>query len=645
MLNIKEELTDIFNISTIVVLFITLLIKVITFSYLLFYFITENSIISIILIIITILVSLHYLINEILFMNQTPILNQLSTYILSIDESNELISVFSHFNDTINNFVKEETLNYKINYSSIEDTYIYISEYIDIYSKMEKKFNLSKIQNQFYQQIKLWKEKYTNYDFSSLKNKNKNYFKNFDLELKKQFEEMIQITNNIITIIKDSYALDSYIYSIKRMYSYLYCDLFNSFNQRKSIFNENFHPKPKKMITKDNQIIEYSLIKTSNESKNKNLVFFCNPNGMYYEQFSEEKLEYYFDHNNIEILFWNYRGYGLSTGYSNIKNAKEDCLQLFDLIVKQNKYNKILVHGYSIGGICSIYISYMRNIDILVCDRNFANIESIVNGFNIKLNWFIYFLYKCTFFNYSDCVFYILNCKNENCHKIILSDSNDNIVNNFGSIKSGISNYIIKNYIKGNDKKFILDFLLKNNKDKFVNSLIFLSDSNNLDDEKYPDYYSIVKDIKQNFKYFLKSFKNSSEKFENLLDIKNYNCKEKFINQFFNNFFIWGSINEENRFEYNTQNNLSIIENSISILNRLFKKKEKNTFSLLIHVQNIIDCLNILQNNIENINLNKTINKGDLIKLTCGHNGLLDEKECKTFEYFLKKLNFYEEEI
>ena len=640
---LKEELTDIFNISTIIIIFITLLIKLTTFTYLLLYYFTENSIISIILIFIIIFISLHYLINELLFMNQTPILNKLATYILSIDESNELISVLTHFVDTINNFINEESSDYKINYSSIEDTYIYICEYIDIYSKMEKNFELSKVQNLFYQKIKFWKEKYSIYDLSSLQNKNKNYIKNFDLEIKKQFEEMIQITNNIISIIKDSYALDNYVYSIKRMYSYFYCDLFNSFNQRKSLFNDKYIPKPKIMITNDNQIIEYSLVKTTNQNKNLNLVFFCNPNGMYYEQFSDEKLEYYFQHNNIEILFWNYRGYGLSTGYSNIKNVKKDCLQLFDLIVQNNKYNKILVHGYSIGGICAIYISYMRNIDILVSDRNFSNVESIVNGFNIKLNWLIYFMYKCTFFNYSDCIFYFLNSKNENCHKIILSDSNDNIINNFGSVKSGISNYIIKYYIKENDKEFILDFLLKNNKEKFVNSLIFLSDSNNLDANKYLDYYTFVKDIKKNFKYFLKSFKYSSEKFENLLEIKNYNIKKKFIDQFFNNFFIWGSINEENIFEYNIQNNSSIIENSISLLNRLLKNKQKNSFSLFIHVQNIIDCLNILKNNIENISFNKTINKGDLVKLSCGHNGLLDERECKCFEHHLQKLNFYDE--
>ena len=643
MQNIKEELTDIFNISTIIILLITLLIKLTTFTYLLFYYFTENSIISIILIFIIIFISLHYLINEILFMNQTPIINQLTTYILSIDESNDLIANLTNFIETINDFIKEETSDYTINYSSIEETNSYLCEYIDIFSKMEKNFNLSKVQNQFYQIIKLWIEKYKIYDLSSLKNKNKNYIKNFDLELKKQFEEMIQITNNIISIIKDSYALDSYVYSIKRMYSYFYCDLFNSFNQKKAIFNDKFIPIHKNMITNDNQIIEYSLVKSSNKSNNKNLVFFCNPNGMNYEQFSEEKLEYYFEHKNIDILFWNYRGYGLSTGYSNIKNVKQDCLQLYDLIVHNNKYNKILVHGYSIGGICAIYISYMRNIDILVSDRNFSNIESIVDGFNIKFNWLIYFLYKCTFFNYSDCIFYFLNSKNQNCHKIIFSDTNDNIINNFGSVKSGISNYIIKNYINNNNKEFILDFLLQNNKEKLVNSLIFLSNSNNLDPNKYPDYYSIVKDIKQTFKYFLKSFKYSTEKFEILLEIKNYNIKKKFIDQFFNNFFIWGSINEENKFEFNVQNNSLIIENSISILNRLIKKKEKNNFTLLIHVQNIIDCLNILQNNIGNIQINTTINKGDLVKLKCGHNGLLDEKECKTFEYYLKKLKFYDE--
>ena len=651
MNEINNILIQIFNISSIIIIIITLFLKLIYLTYMIFFSITNSIFISIIIQISLGLISLHYIINEILFFYQLPIFGKIGIYSMAFEESKDLISYFNDFNDSIN-LLSENYVNKEIDISLIEDTYEIINEYINIFFLMEKHFKLSKVQKNFNEVIKIWKEKYTIYEFSSLKYslENKNYIKNFDLEFKKQFKEIILITNKIINIIKEAYALDYNFYSFKRIYSFFYCDLFFSFNQRKSIFKEKYFSNPNQMITKDNQIIEYTIIESKIEKnnsdniknkQNKNLVFFCNPNGMYYEQFSDEILNYYFGHNNLEILFWNYRGYGLSSGYSNLKNIKNDCLDLFDLIIQKYNYKKILVHGYSIGGFCAIYISHKRYIDCLISDRNFSSVDNVVKGFNIKFNKFIYYLYKLCFFNHNDNLIYsFLNSKNEKCEKIILCDPNDNIINNFGSIKTGISEFLIQNNITGNNSKFILDFILKEDKEMFINSLIFLSDKKNFQKEKYlnqENYNNIHFQDKLNI--FFNNFSFSSEKFDCLFKIKNYEMQKEFIHIFFNNFFIWGT-KSENDFYFDIKNNSSVLESSIIILNEILKDNENNHLSDLIHIENVVKGLNKLKKSINMIKINKTLNKGNLIKLTCGHNGILNENEQLVFEFFLKKINF-----
>ena len=65
----------------------------------------------------------------------------------------------------------------------------------------------------------------------------------------------------------------------------------------------------------------------SKETIKKNLIIYCNPNGMIYQLFTPDRFLYLLE-GGCDILFWNYRGYGGSTGYPTFKNAKTDVLEL-----------------------------------------------------------------------------------------------------------------------------------------------------------------------------------------------------------------------------------------------------------------------------------------------------------------------------
>ncbi len=57
--------------------------------------------------------------------------------------------------------------------------------------------------------------------------------------------------------------------------------------------------------------------------------------------------------NNIDVLLWNYRGYGFTLGTPSYSNMQRDAEAVAEFARKQNQWEKIAVHGISIGGLAS----------------------------------------------------------------------------------------------------------------------------------------------------------------------------------------------------------------------------------------------------------------------------------------------------
>ena len=95
----------------------------------------------------------------------------------------------------------------------------------------------------------------------------------------------------------------------------------------------------------------------------------------------------YFLQKRINVLIWNYRGYGLTharkcyfrcANRATPKNFKKDSLNL--LLFLRNEIGvrgKIGVYGRSLGGIVSCHLS--KYVDMVIADRSFSNLHDVAN--------------------------------------------------------------------------------------------------------------------------------------------------------------------------------------------------------------------------------------------------------------------------
>ena len=142
----------------------------------------------------------------------------------------------------------------------------------------------------------------------------------------------------------------------------------------------------------------------------------------------------------------------------------------------------------------------------------------------------------------------------------------------------------------------------------------------------------------------------------------NYNrLKVLYINNFFNNFFIWGAkdfkedennnsndnVNENDRNIHllKTENIPFYLEKSIDILNKMLNM-EKYMLSLNEN-NNVLNNIHIIKNglikmkdNLEMINFNENISKGHLIRLNCGHNNIFSGTQENTIVEIMEGINF-----
>ena len=61
--------------------------------------------------------------------------------------------------------------------------------------------------------------------------------------------------------------------------------------------------------------------------------------------------------HNVDVLFWNYRGYGFTLGNPTYQNIEKDAEAVCEFARKQNMWEKIGVHGISIGGLPSCHLA------------------------------------------------------------------------------------------------------------------------------------------------------------------------------------------------------------------------------------------------------------------------------------------------
>lgn len=99
----------------------------------------------------------------------------------------------------------------------------------------------------------------------------------------------------------------------------------------------------------------------NNQFKNLPTIIICNPNGLFYQDFvsgknlPEIKL---FLNLKINVMTWNYRGYGLTKGTTSPSNIKSDAEEILNFVKNVlGVKGKIGVFGRSLGGIASTHLA------------------------------------------------------------------------------------------------------------------------------------------------------------------------------------------------------------------------------------------------------------------------------------------------
>ena len=699
---------------------------------------------------------IRYLVWKITFIGSSKLFNKLNKYTVSKLQCHIILENIVKLDELIDKILEYSEVSIVLTSyrSNLKKAVEIINYYKEILELMKIKYSLTDEQNIIYNDLLILKENLLVSNISDfLEDDNSQAFKNIE-QYKNNLNNLKNSIDNIKNFIFDYFNIGEPWYSIKRLKNIFKVDLFYTLYQLQTELNFSFDFIEKKFSTKDGKTLDYILIFSDNKHiTNKNLMIICGPNGSSYQSFSRNiNLDNYL-HRGIDVLCYNYRGYGFSNGISSFNNLRSDVIEIYDYMKSLGSYEKIGVHGISIGGIPACYLASKRDINLLVSDRNFGYIADIVKDF--YFGEILIKIYKMFFFSNSCTIEDYMNTK---CYKIILNDPNDQIVKEFGSLKSGISNYIIKNYFrkksnnnnetestntnnyfvnsekntilnttnsedeqikKKNKKKKnnnnnenhnninSLDLLLENSheKDLFIKTLIEISHmlkDINLEYISTVDKirYKILKienfaeyDTQQTYEYIKKKIKKIFESFEscgnNLRSINNYildRNKKNFINDFFNNFLIFGckqkNFHDNDIHYFTTKLNIARLEEIINNMKNFIEMKEiekfkekkiiKNIIILIDLFEKILNNFKILnfsinnQNNNEDISISssqgnligrnrmnlmeknnnnyedelKRIGKGYLIYIKCGHNGLLNYEEMKTFNFFLEKSKF-----
>ena len=195
----------------------------------------------------------------------------------------------------------------------------------------------------------------------------------------------------------------------------------------------------------------------------------CNPNALYYQQMVTSPNAYwlnFFLKRDINVLCWNYRGYGESSRdfletVSPYKSKRDAEYVMAFLVNKLRVKGKIGVYGRSIGGLtaCHLANKYSNLVKSLIVDRSFYELSSVVEG-KIKgdctsklhdlLTW------KWRTLNHTN---YVVT---KNCYKIIICDPLDDTIDLFSNLATGVAQQLATiNYLQLPNYTQFFDTLIK----------------------------------------------------------------------------------------------------------------------------------------------------------------------------------------
>ena len=605
-------------------------------------------------------------------------------------------------NNDNNNRINISVSNPQINKSKVS------SKYVDIYEQIKEHFGeLNSYENNFLEKLQIFK---TSIENSSLQENFKKYYHKENIFVSekdiKDYEEIKSNAKQIQKLLNEyrgEWSEFGFSNIIKYIINFFYNDILSS---KKFIRTNALITKPNSqefvIKTQDDFDLDCLLIYSNHKNQkisSKNLVIVCGPNLTPFENLINSwDIDNLYLMNDIDILFWNYRGYGFSEGNADFNNVCDDILNIYDFILEHFHYSKIAVHGLSIGGIPASYLASKRNINLIIADRTFGSVDDVINSFPFG-NKVIYFLAKILFFPF---VNNTENFMKSNCKKILMNDPEDKTIIDTFSLKTSIAKeiihelFIIKNpqlNIRKINSNNILEYALEPEqskeiftafkytinflKNKSINDqgnnqeLIFLEktniNSNNyITDEKVQKLTDnnntnnilntenniiqiSLRDISDTFYSKIKTlYSRFNSAGDYLIKFTEYMNTPAHFNNFFNNLFVYGS-EDTNMLDYSLCNIHCVDEmlNNFIVDAENFLNSEKiraySDYHIYKNFAFFVECVKnlkvfILSINLENIEREWFFElKGKLIPLNCGHILFYDDKELDTFKFLIKE--------
>lgn len=107
----------------------------------------------------------------------------------------------------------------------------------------------------------------------------------------------------------------------------------------------------------------------------------CNPNALFYHHMVNAPNAFwlnFFLKKGINVMAWNYRGYGRTKGTPTPYNLKTDGESMIWFMLNELELKgKLGLYGRSLGGVVATHLAnkYPDNINFLFADRTFGNLE------------------------------------------------------------------------------------------------------------------------------------------------------------------------------------------------------------------------------------------------------------------------------
>ena len=676
----------------------------------LFLFLIPSYIFLIIAWILIHLILLRYLIFIFIFPGKNGLVNFYLRTVFGKIRAKSFNYSLEHFQNRIDKILQtsknfEGGINSAISAAQINKSKV-SSKYVDIYEKIKETYGeLNSYETEFLNKLISFK---TTIENSSLQENFKKYFHKEQIiitekdmndyeHIKNEAKEIQQLLNEYRGDIELDFLCSNLFKYIK---NFLYNDILSSkkFIRINAVISR---PNSQEIIikTKDDYNLDCLLIYSNIKGEkinSKTLVIVCGPNLTPFENLINSwDIDNLYLLNDIDILFWNYRGYGFSEGSANFNNVCDDILDIYDYINSNYQYNKIAVHGLSIGGVPACYLAAKRNINLIIADRTFGSVKDIIYTFPIANN-FLYYLAKIIFFPFIDNT---NNFMKGNCKKILMNDPEDRTIIDTFSLKTSISKKIIEELflirnpelnIRKISSTNILDYALEpdqakevfnafkytinflRNKNKNVNDTnnseeIIIIERTNINsniDEKHQKLNEPInettinnnaiqvslKEISDTFyskiKKLYSNFYSAGDTLFKFVDYMNYPIH---FHNFFNNLFVYGS-EDFTMLEYSLCNIHCVDE----MLNNFIEEAENflnsegiraySDYHIYKNFSFFVECIKnlkifILSIHLENIEQEWFFElKGKLIPLNCGHILFYDEKELETIKYLMKEV-------